>query len=161
MLVVDEIGKNFSGTGMDTNVIGFRGIQYHEDLAKPNIGIIATLRLSEKSHGNAIGIGLCDFTTRRLRDAMDEEKTFINTYTTGDMGRMKIPATLADDAVVVERIAHRYGQQRWMFIPNTLHLESLYVSEDLRDEVAEHPLCEVAAQPVEPAFVGGRLQLEY
>ena len=97
VLVVDAIGKTFSGTGMDTNVIGYRGVRDGEDLTKPEIHVIAALSLAEASHGNAIGVGLADFITRRLRDAIDEQKTFLNSFTTGHMGRAKIPVTLRDD----------------------------------------------------------------
>ncbi len=159
VLIVDEIGKTYSGTGMDTNVIGYRGVKGYEDLARPNIGIIAALSLSQASQGNAIGVGLADFITRRLRDAIDEHKTFLNVYTTGDMGRAKIPATLADDEELVEKVLSRYGDRRWMFIPNTLHLGQLYASTDLRAELEAHPLCEVAPEPVELTFKAGQHQL--
>ena len=161
VLVVDEIGKTFSGTGMDTNVIGYRGVKGHEDLKKPNIRIIAALNLTAKSEGNALGIGLADFCTRRLRDSINEEKTFINCFTTGDMQRMQIPATLADDEEIVAKIAERYGEQRWMFIPNTLHLGNIYVSEDLVPEIDSNPICKVEDQPLELTFQGGRHQLTF
>ncbi len=160
-LIVDSIGKTYSGTGMDTNVIGYRGIQGFEDLARPNISIIAALSLVEASKGNAIGVGLADFITQRLRDAIDEGKTFLNVYTTGDMERAKIPATLPDDQTLLEKIIARYGQERMMVIPNTLHLEHLYVSEDLRAEVEANPLCEIDAEPVELTFQNRRHQLVF
>ncbi len=131
VLVVDEIGKNFSGTGMDTNVIGRRGIRGFEDLTRPRINVIAALGLSRATAGNALGVGLADFITQRLRDAIDEKKTFINTVTTGEMQRMAIPCTLPDDEALIATIRERFGEQGWMFIPNTLHLETIYVSEDL------------------------------
>jgi len=159
VLVVEEIGKIFSGTGMDTNVIGYRGVKDYEDLTSPRIQIIAALRLHEKSQGNAIGVGLADFITRELRDAIDEGKTFINVMTTGEMIRMKIPATLSSDEVLVETIRNRFGERRWMFIPNTLHLDTLYVSEDLQEELHHHPNCEVDPEPIELAFLKGRQQL--
>ena len=159
VLVVDEIGKTYSGTGMDTNVIGYRGLKAYEDLDRPRIGIIAALSLAKASHGNAIGVGLADFITRRLRDAIDEHKTLVNVYTTGDMERAKIPATLADDEQLVDKITSRFGDLRWMFIPNTLHLGQLYASVDLGDELAAHPLCEVDPEPVELSFQNGRQQL--
>jgi len=159
VLVVDEIGKTYSGTGMDTNVIGYRGVKGYEDLERPNISIIAALSLAEVSQGNAIGVGLADFITRRLREAIDEHKTFLNVYTTGDMARAKIPATLTDDQELVEKIASRYGDQRWMFIPNTLHLGQLYASLDLREELEAHPLCEVDPEPIELTFKSGQQQL--
>jgi hypothetical protein len=162
VLVVDEIGKTYSGTGMDTNVIGYRGTRLYEDLDEPRIKIIAALNLAEASQGNAIGIGLADFVTRRLRDAMDEEKTFINVYTTGEMGRMKIPATLDTDRDLVRCIADRFGTNRWIFIPNTLHLEQLYASPDLQRELEAHPRCEVDADPIGLTFgPDGRHRLRF
>ena len=159
VLVVDSIGKTFSGTGMDTNVIGRRGISSYEDLQRPRIKTIAALSLVAESQGNAIGVGLADFITRRLRDAIDEHKTLVNVLTTGDMDRAKIPATLPDDETVITTIAERFGPSRWMFIPNTLHLEELYVSADLRDELQRHPICQVDPNPVTLTFSGGRCQL--
>jgi hypothetical protein len=96
-----------------------------------------------------------------LRDAIDEQKTFINVYTTGDMERAKIPATLPDDQTVVDRIVGRYGTRRWMFIPNTLHLDHLYVSADLRDEIEASPNCTIEGEPFELAFRDGRHQLPF
>lgn len=161
VLVVDSIGKTFSGTGMDTNVIGYRGVRDGEDLLKPNIHIIAALELHPSSQGNAIGIGLADFTTRRLRDAIDEQKTFLNTFTTGHMGRAKIPVTFANDEELFQRLLGRYGEDGWLIIPNTLHLGTLYASENLRDELEANPICEVEPQPVEVAFSGGRHRLSF
>lgn len=158
VLVVCEIGKNFSGTGMDTNVIGYRGVKYAEDLSRPRINIIAALSLSPMSHGNAIGIGLAEFVTQRLRNAIDEQKTFINAFTTGDMQRAKIPATLPSDKVLVEKLSERYGPERWLWIPNTLHLEHLYASVDLYDELTKNPRCTVA-EPIELTFHKGRQRL--
>ncbi len=161
VLVIDEIGKTYSGAGLDPNVIGRRGVPDCEDIPFPNVDIIAALRLTPRSQGNAIGVGLADFITQELRDDINEEKTFINAYTTGEMARAKIPATLADDEAVIERIAERYGDSRWMFIPNTLHLEELYVSEDLRDDVAANPICEVDDDPIELSFKDGRHELKF
>src|SRR6476469_3049849 len=149
VLVVDAISKTFSGTGMDTNVIGYRGCRDGEDLTSPVIRVIAALSLAEASHGNAIGIGLADFVTKRLRDAVDEKKTFLNSFTTGHMDRVKIPATFQDDQELFEKIAGRYGETGWLVIPNTLHLETIYASDDLRDEPAANPICTVEPQPVE------------
>jgi len=162
VLVVNEIGKTFSGTGMDTNVIGYRGVNGYEDLARPRITAIAALSLSEATRGNAIGVGLADFITRRLRDSIDEEKTFTNVFTTGDMRRMAIPCTLRDEQEVVSRMRERYGEEGWIFIPNTLHLETLYVSADFAATLTEHPCCEVNQNPVALSFdAEGRLELGF
>lgn len=161
VLVVRSIGKTYSGTGMDTNVIGRRGIRDFEDLTTPRVRVIAALELSASSQGNAIGVGNADFITQRLRSAVDEHKTLVNTLTTGDMDRAKIPATLKDDETAVQVIEERYGSERWMFIPNTLHLETLYVSDDLRSELESHRLCSVDAEPVDVTFDDGRLSLPF
>lgn len=161
VLVVETIGKTYSGTGMDPNVIGFRGVKNYEDVVKPDIRIIAALRLAEASKGNAIGVGLADFITRDLREQIDEEKTFINVFTTGDMERAKIPATVADDKTLVAKMRERYGDGRWMFIPNTLHLETLYVTEDLVEEISRNPICSVDKNLVDLEFARGRQQLNW
>ena len=159
VLVVDEIGKTYSGTGMDTNVIGRRGVHGFEDLTRPRINIVAALGLGAKAQGNAYGVGLADFITRRLRDAIDEDKTRINALTTGDMQRMAIPCTLPDDETLVATLRQRYGERRWMFIPNTLHVEKIWVSRDLAEELRKHPRCRVSDQAVPLTFRAGRLQL--
>jgi hypothetical protein len=159
VLIVDEIGKTFSGTGMDTNVIGRRGVHGFEDLTRPRINTIATLGLAPQAQGNALGVGLSDFITRRLRDSIDENKTFINAFTTGDMQRMAIPCTLKDDEELIGKISERFGNSRWMFIPNTLHLEKIFVSEDLAKELQGHPRCRVSSTPTRLSFSNGRLSL--
>ena len=81
VLVVEEMGKNISGSGMDTNVIG-RPSNPHEPFpADPKILWIAALDLTEESYGNATGIGNADFTTRRLVDKIDMKMTLINCIT--------------------------------------------------------------------------------
>src|SRR5207247_11455286 len=78
VLIVEEIGKNISGAGMDTNVIG-RPSNPHEPFpADPRILWIVALDLTEESYGNAVGIGNADFTTRRLVDKIDMKPTLIN-----------------------------------------------------------------------------------
>lgn len=161
VLVIDEIGKTFSGICIDSNVIGYRGIKNFEDLEKPNIEIIVALNLHEKSQGNALGVGLADFITRRLRDRIDEKKTFINAITTGAMLRAKIPPVLADDEDLVRKLEKRFGAAGWMFIPNTLHLETLYITQDLVEAVKANPICEVTNDPLELTFRDGRHQLSF
>jgi hypothetical protein len=161
VLIVNAIGKTYSGTGMDTNVIGRRGIRDFEDLVSPRIRAIGALSLTSASKGNAIGVGLADFITKRLRNDMDEYKTMVNTLTTADMDRAKIPVTLADDQALIELISGRYGDYRWMFIPNTLHLGELYVTADLRDELREHSLCRVNETPVPLSYSDGRCTLPW
>jgi hypothetical protein len=161
VLVVDEIGKIYSGTGMDTNIIGFRGDRYAEDLDRPRIKAIAALNLAEASHGNALGLGLADFITRRLREAMDEEKTYLNAFTTGSMQTVKTPMAFRDDEELFLRLAERFGEEGWIVIPNTLHLETLYASPDLREALEANPICSVEREPVDVKFAAGRHQLSF
>lgn len=161
VLIVDEIGKTFSGTGMDPNVVGRRGVRGLDDITKPEVNVIAALGLVAASKGNAIGVGLADFITQRLRDEIDEHKTFINVYTTGEMDRGKIPATLKDDEQVVEKIRARYGDKGWVLIPNTLHLDKFWVSEDLVAEVSGQAGCEPVGEPQELSFNNGRHSLKF
>ena len=161
VLIVDEIGKTYSGTGMDINVIGRRGWWDYPEPETPRIRVIGLLNLSAKSQGNAIGIGLADFITQRLRDAIDEEKMRINVLTTAELARGKIPLTLPDDKALIETIAGRFGEGRWLFIPNTLHLEMLYASEQVADQLREHPRCEVVKEGQDLTFEDNMLRLWY
>ena len=161
VLVVDTIGKTYSGTGMDTNVIGYRGDRTYEDLDRPRIRVIAALALAESSHGNGLGMGLADFITRRLRDAIDEEKTFLNAFTTGHMESVKMPVAFRDDQELFARLAERYGKHGWLVIPNTLHLETLYASPDLRAALEANPICTIDAEPAKLTFSSGRHQLAF
>ena len=172
LLIVRRIGKNISGTCMDTNLIGRMGVwglQEPEKIyatggsAYPSTLIehIVALDLTDESHGNAIGVGMADFITARLRNAIDEEKTVLNALTTGEMDRAKIPATLATDEALCRRLVERYGAARWVFIDTTLHLQTLYVSADLADELAGHPRCRVEPEPVPLHFERGILALPF
>jgi hypothetical protein len=140
-------------------VIGFRGERFGEDLHRPRIKAIAALALAEASHGNALGIGLADFITRRLREAMDEEKTYLNAFTTGSMQSVKTPMAFRDDEELFTRLADRFGERGWLIIPNTLHLETLYASPDLGEALAANPICTVEPQPIKLTFRDGRHQL--
>ncbi|UCH37328.1 MAG: DUF2088 domain-containing protein, partial [Candidatus Bathyarchaeota archaeon] len=97
VLIVDEIGKNFSGVGMDTNVIGRFWIPGESDPRTPKINRIVVLGLSDETHGNAIGIGLADLTTRRVISNIDYDSTFVNCLTTGFTDQAKIPIFLPND----------------------------------------------------------------
>jgi hypothetical protein len=161
VLVVDTIGKTYSGTGMDTNIIGFRGTREYEDLDRPRIRTIAVLNLAKESHGNALGIGFADYTTARLRSAIDEEKMFLNAFTTGHTQSIKIPPAFRDDEELFERLAERFGTNGWLVIPNTLHLETLYASPDLRTALEANPICRLDPQPVTVTYSSGRHQLGF
>ena len=157
VLVVQGIGKNLSGTGMDTNVIGRRGIPGAEDLERPAIQHIAALSLHPDSQGNALGIGLADACTQALLDDMDEAKTLTNARTTRAMERIRIPEVYANDEALFAGLQSKAGTQGWMIIPNTLHLDTLYASEDLAAELNALPACRVVGEAFELNFENGVL----
>jgi hypothetical protein len=144
VLVVDEIGKIFAGTGMDTNVIGRWRIPGLPEPAAPRVGRIVALRLSPHSEGNAQGIGLADLTTQRLVDAIDRHVTYTNTITSTFLNRGAIPVTLPSDreaiAVAIDTLGitdpSRAGIVR---VPNTLHLGRIRVSETVAEELDGQP----------------------
>ena len=125
VLVVEEMGKNISGSGMDTNVIG-RPSNPHEPFPNdPKILWIVALDLTEESYGNATGIGNADFTTRRLVDRIDMKPTLINCITACSPGMAKVPATYETDREAVETALSCIGltpaeQARVVHIKNTL-----------------------------------------
>ncbi|WP_202820020.1 lactate racemase domain-containing protein [Calderihabitans maritimus] len=141
LLIVKEMGKNFSGTGMDTNVIGRWRVFGIPEPDVPHIRRIVVLDLSPQSHGNATGIGLADFTTRRLVKKINFEATYLNCLTTGFVQRAMLPMVFESDReaidVAVRSLHMDAGQVRALLIDNTLHLQELYASETLLPELAE------------------------
>jgi len=102
VLVVGEMGKDISGTGMDTSVIGRRMIFGEPEPTSPRIKRIVVLSLSEKTHGNAVGIGLADICTRRLVERIDFESTYVNTITATSIERGKLPLQAETDREAIE-----------------------------------------------------------
>ncbi len=150
VLVVDEIGKNISGTCMDTNVIGRLRIPGEADPLDPHIGVVVALDLSAASQGNAAGIGLADLIPQRLADKVDRAKTYMNNLTSGIIGlqRSALPITLPTPRDAVAMALRSCGQPdveqvRLARIRNTLLLSELWVNDALLPEVTAHPRLEV------------------
>jgi hypothetical protein len=144
VLIVEEMGKNISGSGMDTNVIG-RPSNPHEPFPNdPKILWIVALDLTEESYGNAVGIGNADFTTRRLVEKIDMKPTLINAITACAPGGAKIPATYDTDREAVETALSCIGltppdKARVIRIKNTLMLGEIEVSEAYAAAIAKRP----------------------
>jgi hypothetical protein len=144
VLIVEEMGKNISGSGMDTNVIG-RPSNPHEPFpADPKILWIVALDLTDESYGNATGIGNADFATRRLVDKIDMKPTLINCITACAPNGAKVPATYDTDHEAIETALACIGltppeEARVIRIKNTLMLAEIEVSEALLPEVAKCP----------------------
>ncbi len=143
LLIVDEMGKDVSGTGLDTNVIGRTRIFGEPEPETPRVRSILVARLTEASHGNAIGIGLSDVITRELYDAIDFNATNENGLTSSFSERIKVPYVASDPAEAV-RAALRFAglhpdpevalrRARIVRIHNTLELSRLMVSESVAE----------------------------
>jgi hypothetical protein len=157
VLFVDALGKNYSGTGMDTNVIGRFRILGVEEPRCPRAKYIIVSRISEESHGNALGIGLADLTTERMFRAIDRKAMNANVMTSTFVDRAKIPMVLANDREALETaIRCNWGvpeeETRFVRIPNTLHLEYAYLSENLVNEALEKGNVEIIGEATEPEF---------
>ena len=141
ILFVDEMGKDFSGTGMDTNVLGRFKILGVEEPDRPRIKYVVVGDLSERSHGNALGVGLADFTTTRLVEKIDARVTNENVLTSTFVERAKVPIALDSDRAAIEAAVRcTWGvppeEIRLARIPNTLELEHVYLSDNLLAELA-------------------------
>ncbi|TDT61905.1 lactate racemase domain-containing protein [Fonticella tunisiensis] len=139
-LIVYEMGKMFSGTGMDTKVIGRMKIFGEMEPETPKINKIAVLNLSDSSYGNALGVGLADITTRKLVDKINYDITYANTIPTTYLERAKIPVISKDDRSAIELALKTIGnvkpeEAKLAIVKNTLSLEELYVSESLLKDI--------------------------
>ncbi|MDP6349246.1 MAG: lactate racemase domain-containing protein [Chloroflexota bacterium] len=139
LLVIDEMGKNISGSGMDTNVIGKWRRAGGEKI--PYYEFISILRLTAVSHGNATGIGSADFTTKKLADSVDWHDTYINAQTAMVPDAVKCPMTFATDRECLEMSAHiasrkaRGADPRIVRIKSTLEIETFLATEAVAAEM--------------------------
>jgi hypothetical protein len=153
VLIIDQMGKDISGVGIDTNIIGRIKIQGQEEPGKPSIKAIAVTDLTDSSHGNALGIGLSDVITRRLFDKIDFTSTYTNTITSSFIERAKIPVVAANDKEAFQ-IALRScgylkkGSEKIVRIRDTLHLDQLYVSEPVLDLIRDHDRIEIMGRNI-------------
>ena len=148
VLIVQEIGKDISGTGLDTNIIGRLYINGEEEIKIPNIKQLVAIDLTEKSHGNAIGIGLADITTRKLVNKINYKSMYANAITCTFLRRAKIPIIANTEREAIE-IALRtcwmpnIDEIKLIIIKNTLNLEYLYVSKAIWDKIKDSQKVEV------------------
>jgi len=143
VLIVDEMGKNISGTGMDTNVIGVGSrVGGKMTMGTPAISSIVVLALTPESHGNAVGVGLADLTTRRLVDAIDYNATYANVRTTRLWSAGRLPVICETDREAIEIAVGDTPPDlvRLVRIRNTLDLERLEISQALLPEATRSGL---------------------
>jgi hypothetical protein len=157
VLIIDEMGKNISGTGMDTNVLGRMYVPGVPEPDRPRITAVVVLDLTEESHGNAIGIGLADFTTERVVSKIDWYATYMNGYTGGISGllRSRLPSVLPNDRAAIATAIRMCGQPdlgrlRVARIKNTLMTAEVEFSPSLLDEAcAAHVKVTRPAEPMQ------------
>jgi hypothetical protein len=152
VLVVDWIGKNISGTGMDMNVVGMWR-RLGQAPQPPIYNRIVVLNVTPESHGNCAGIGVAHFTTRKLVNQYDPEKTYWNMITANFPEGVRIPFTLETDVEAVEvalRSAKPEGGDFDMVrIKNTLELGEFYVTARLLEQLKDNPEYELV-RPLAP-----------
>ena len=152
LLVGDAIGKDKSGTGMDTNIIGRIYIRGQNEPTEPEISSIYVADLSPATHGNAVGMGLADVIHRRLFEKIDFKASYANIITSSFFERGKIPIIADSDSDGIS-ISLRgagcrdIGAARIARIRSTLDMTELLVSQAVFDEIAENENIEIIGEP--------------
>lgn len=146
-LIVDEIGKNVSGAGMDTNVIGKK-----DGLTRPQIGAIYVRGLTEGTHGNAVGLGNADIMPRSLLPHVDLNSTYMNAFTAKRLSICKVPMLVENELQALQVLLNFRAEEdpaslRLAWIRNTSMLDELWASQALLDEARAHPSLEVLSEP--------------
>jgi hypothetical protein len=161
VLIVDRLGKNLSGAGMDPNVIGRHVHGYSllptEPRSGPRIRRLFVRELTPETHGNAIGLGLADFTTTRLVRAMDRKVTYLNALTALSLQGAKVPIHFDTDREVLEKALGTLApldprEAKVIRITDTLSLERLAASEAYLDSARRRADLEILTPPVDLEF---------
>ena len=149
VLIVDRMGKNISGTGMDAKVVNRGPVgEYNPWTGVPSVGRLFVRALDPQTHGNALGIGLADVTTDRLVDAIDWNSTRVNALSSRTPSRIRVPAHFAADRDCLEWVGATAGQVdpadvTYGWIRNTLELDRVALSANLRSQIDRNPLVEI------------------
>ena len=141
VLVVDQMGKEFSGSGMDPHITGRASVPYVT--VSPQVARLAVLDITHKSHGNATGMGLADITTRRLFNKIDFEFSYANVLTATVVQAARIPLIAETDRLAIQAAiktcnAPDMSRIRMVRVPNTLHIDQIYISECMLNEARQH-----------------------
>jgi hypothetical protein len=155
VLLIDEIGKNISGDGMDPNITGRYPTPYAS--GGPEVNKMVVLDVTVQSEGNANGVGTADFTTQRLVDKMDKEGTYANGLTSTVCAPTKIATTLPNDKMAIQAAVKTcnildFTKVKLVRIKNTLELSQIEVSEPLLPYIAQHPNMEQISDVYEFQF---------
>ena len=157
LLIIKQMGKEISGAGIDTKIIGRLMIWGQEELFRPNIELIGVCDITDASYGNALGIGLVDFTTRRLFEKIDFDAMKENILTSTFYQRGKIPLVFEDEKELLE-VALEHFQRRGVkkpkviIIKDTLNLSEIYVSDSVLEELKNRDDIELISELQEIIF---------
>lgn len=153
LLLIDEIGKNISGTGMDTNIVGRKFLDHiaHES-EFPKVRYIAIRGLTKETHGNATGIGLAEFALTRAIDSIDQQVTLTNCLTGGHATAAMTPVHFASDQELLDRVLPQIGltepeNAKVLWIRNTLELAEVECSAAYVQETAGREDLELMTDP--------------
>lgn len=163
VLIVDEIGKNISGLGMDTNIIN----RFPTSAVKcePTVQRIVVLDMTEKTHGNFHGLGLADVCTRRVFEKLDFNQTYPNPLTSRVPEASKIPMVMPSDLLAIKAAIQTcsdvdYNRIKMLRIKNTLKLEEIFISEHLLAQARFDSRIEIVGEPQLMRFAGNGDLLE-
>ena len=150
ILLIDEIGKNISGSGFDTNIVGRKMVAGDND--RPHIKLIMVRGLTDATHGNACGIGMADFVTQRVMDEIDLEATWINCLTGGEPSIGRIPIYRDTDRDTLDLAINQIGltdppDARILWISSTLKLIEVECSAAYLDAARERDDLEILCDP--------------
>jgi hypothetical protein len=158
IVILDEIGKNISGAGMDTKVIN-RGVfgQYNPWPHVPKVNRIFVRDLSSLSYGNAAGVGLADVISDRLVSKIDNRPTWINALTASTPAAVRLPIHFPTDRECLERVMPTVGKHNSLEVTigwarNTMELSPIALSENLRAQIEKNPLLEIVEDAHEMPF---------
>jgi hypothetical protein len=152
LLIVDWMGKEISGTGMDQNVIGRSVIPYHKPSKEIEIMRIFIRDLTDDSDGNATAIGNADITSKRLVDKLDPKATYMNAITSSCPEAVRIPPFFNSDREAIDAALKTIGavepeNARIVHIRNTLMLEEMYISEAMLADAEKHDGISIIGEP--------------
>lgn len=162
VLIIDEMGKDISGAGIDPNIIGRNYIRDEPEPERPRIKAITVLDLTKASHGNGVGLGLADVTTRRFFEMLDLQATNENIVTSSFLQRGKIPVLAPNDETAYKWALRscnlpQDSSPRVLRIRNTLHLSELYASDAILKDLEGREDIEVVGEPTSMFNRDGRL----
>ena len=159
LLLVQEIGKEISGSGMDPNITGRSASPHFHKPDALKVEKIVALNLTAASKGNACGIGTADVTTKKFVESMNLDYTYVNAITSGVLATARIPLQMPTDREAIQlalkscaRVKH--PETRIVWIKNTLSLEKLYASEPLLAEIRKNSQIEILGDPRPMPFDG-------